>query len=142
MRNKSTILLTRYCACKKSWSVVGTNPGNFLDKTEIVNKHIGLQPFPSDSTFSQGCNPFFLHEKFYREIFMPDSVKEIHRIQSLPSCEQLQKIYLRTRNKTKIQSWQFTFVIFINIIFMKFMSVWTKNVLKKTPHPIQQRLLL
>lgn len=123
------------CCRNKSWQF-------FRQNCEIVNKHTGLQSFPSDSTFSQGCNPFFLHEKFYREIFMPDSVKEIHRIQSLPSCEQLQKIYLRTRNKTKIQSWQFTFVIFINIIFMKFMSVGTKNVLKKTPHPIQQRLLL
>lgn len=68
---------------------------------------------------------------------MPDSVKEIHRIHKSSQLWAIAKTHLRTRNKTKIQSQQSTFVIFMNILFIKFVrSVWTKNILKKTPHSI------
>lgn len=124
------------CCRNKSWQF-------FWQNSENINKHTGLQLFPSDNTFSQGCNPFFLHDKFYREIFMPDSVKEIHRTHKSAQLWAIAKTYLITRDKTKIQSRQSTLVIFMKMIFMKFMrSVWTKNNLKKKPHSMQHRLVL
>lgn len=63
-----------------------------------MSTNIGLQKFPSNIAFSQSCNPFFLHEKFYREIFMPDSVKETHRIHKSAQLCAIAKTYLRTRN--------------------------------------------
>lgn len=69
----------RYCACKKSSSVVGTNPGNFLNKiVKLSTNVLSYGYFPLIVPFLRTVtHSFCVRNKTH---FMPDSVKEIHRI--------------------------------------------------------------